>query len=210
MVASIPNDIFQFSTYSALTAGFKSGQPQTANLSSHGTDGLGVYEDGSIMAFQDGEAYNLRPNGDVVPADMQARLIFAMVTIFKPTFRIEVPSLSFEQLKEILAEPSLQLGRGVNTYVPFKVVGKFATVEFEHAGERKNVEGQLFGFVVPEWMRSVSGPRVHACFVEEGGKSGGLVTDFEVEEKTGLLFAKCGRFHLGFSQGNEWENLRLK
>ncbi|CAI6305404.1 unnamed protein product [Periconia digitata] len=210
MVGSIPNDIFQFSTYSALNAGFKDGQPQTANLSSHGSDGLGVYENGNILVFQDGEAHAIRPNGDIVPADSQARLIFVMVTIFQPTFRIEVPSLSLESVQEIFQEPALQLGRGVNTYVPFKVVGKFSSVEFKEAGSLRDVSGQLFGFVVPEWMRSVSGPRVHACFLNEDGKKGGLVTDFEMEGKTELRFAKCGRFHLGFPQGDRWEDLRLK
>lgn len=44
MVGSIPNDIFQFSTLAAHTAGFNSGQPRTADLTSHGTDGIGIYE----------------------------------------------------------------------------------------------------------------------------------------------------------------------
>ncbi|PVI04350.1 alpha-acetolactate decarboxylase [Periconia macrospinosa] len=210
MVASIPNDIFQFSTYAAVHAGFKDGQPQTANLSSHGTDGLGIYENGDILAFQDDEAHAVRPNGDVVPADAQARLVFAMVTVFQPTFRIEVPSLTLDQLQELFQEPTLQIGRGVNTYVPFKLVGKFESVELKQGGSLRGVSGQVFGFVVPQWMKSISGPRVHACFVEEERKGAGVVMDFEMDEKTVVRFAKCGRFHLGFPQGDRWEDLRLK
>lgn len=63
MVASIPNDVFQFSTYAALKAGFNQGQPRTADLTSHGSDGIGVYEDGSLMMLKSGQAYAIAKDG---------------------------------------------------------------------------------------------------------------------------------------------------
>ena len=59
MVASIPNDIFQFGTTAATAAGFAHGQPSTADLTSHGTDGIGSFEDGRLMILNNGEAHAL-------------------------------------------------------------------------------------------------------------------------------------------------------
>jgi alpha-acetolactate decarboxylase len=209
MVASIPNDVFQFSTHAALTAGFNTGQPRTADLTSHGTDGIGVYEDGSRMILVDRKAHALRTDGTVVPAPMNARLPFAMVTIYQPTYRIQLPSLTLEELEDVVSSSELGPAKGTNTLMPFKITGDFASVTLEDSSQISTSKGTIFGFVVPKWMREISGPRIHAHFVEESGKIGGLVSDFDISEGVTLGFAKCGRFHLGFPQGLEWEDVRL-
>lgn len=209
MVVSIPNDIFQFSTFAALSSGFNTGQPRTADLTSHGTHGLGVYEDGSLMILIDRQAYALRKDGTVVPAPMDARLPFAMVTIFQPTYRIKLPNLSFEELEELVSSEELGPAKGVNTLMPFTITAAFASVSLEQSGELTNIEGTIFGFVVPRWMREISGPRIHAHFLDEEESTGGRVEGFEIEEALTLGFAKCGRFHLGFPQGPEWEDVKL-
>jgi len=209
MAGSIPNDIFQFSTYAALNAGFNTGQPRTADLTSHGTHGIGVYEDGAFMVLLDRQAYAIRSDGTVVPAPQESRLPFAMVTIFHATHRVQLPSLSFEGLEDLISSAELGPARGINTYVPFKIKAKFSSVGLKDGGARRDVEGTVFGFVVPRWMRDVSGPRVHAHFIDEDEMKGGRVADFQIEESATLGFAKCGRFHLGFPQGPEWEDVRL-
>jgi alpha-acetolactate decarboxylase len=209
MVGSIPNDIFQFSTFAALSAGFNTGQPRTADLTSHGTHGLGVYEDGSLMILIERQAYALRKDGTVVPGPMQERLPFAMVTIFQPTYRIKLPTLSFDELEEIVSSEELGPAKGINTLMPFTITATFSGMELEQGGSFANIEGTMFGFVVPRWMREISGPRIHAHFVDEEEGNGGKVAGFQVEEEATLGFAKCGRFHLGFPQGPEWENVKL-
>jgi alpha-acetolactate decarboxylase len=209
MVGSIPNDIFQFSTYAALTAGFNTGQPRTADLTSHGTDGIGVYEDGNLMILLDRQAYALRKDGTVVPGPMDARLPFAMVTIYHPTYRIQLPSLNLEGLEDLISSSELGPAKGINTLMPFKITATFASVALEQGGSLTGVEGTIFGVVVPTWMREISGPRLHAHFLNEEETKGGMVADFEIEEKVTLGFAKCGRFHLGFPQGPEWEDVKL-
>jgi alpha-acetolactate decarboxylase len=210
MVASIPNDIFQFSTYSALAAGFTSGQPRTSDLTTHGTDGLGVYEDGSLMILLDEQAYGIRKEGAVVPAPMNNRLAFAMVTIFRPTHRVELPELSFEGLEELMESSELGPARGINTLMPFKLHAKFSSLSLEVGGTLSAVEGTIFGFVVPRWMRDTCGPRIHAYFLDEDESKGGRVDGFEIEENVTLGFAKCGRFHLGFPQVPEWEDVKIQ
>jgi len=209
MTPSIPNDIFQFSTTAALTAGFTIGQPRTSDLTSHGTHGLGVYEDGSLILLLDHQAYSIRKDGAVVPAPMDAQLPFAMVTVFQPTYRVQLSELSFEGLEELIASEELGAAKSVNSLTPFMVRARFAEVSTEQGATLKDVEGTVFGFVVPRWMREISGPRIHAHFVDEEEGKGGKVEGFEIEEEVTLGFAKCGRFHLGFPQGPEWEDVKL-
>ncbi|KAJ4986565.1 alpha-acetolactate decarboxylase [Stagonosporopsis vannaccii] len=208
MAASIPNDIFQFGTTAATAAGFAHGQPSTADLTSHGTDGIGTYEDGRLMVLNNGESYALSSDNTAVPAPTDARLPFAMVTVFRPAFRIEVPSLDMEGLDDLISSPKLAHARAVNTLAPFKVVGMFSSVEFDNGGEQRGLKGIVFGYVVPTWMRGISGPRIHAHFLGDSGEVGGKVMDFETEVAT-LSFAKTARFHLGFSQSPDWEEVRL-
>jgi alpha-acetolactate decarboxylase len=209
MVGSIPNDIFQFSAFAALSAGFNTGQPRTVDLTSHGTHGIGVYEDGSLMMLLERQAYALRKDGTVVPGPMDARLPFAMVTIFQPTYRIKLPTLTFDELEDIVSSEELGPAKGINTLMPFIITATFSGMELEQGGSFTNIEGTMFGFVVPKWMREISGPRIHAHFINEEEGKGGKVVGFEIEEEAMLGFAKCGRFHLGFPQGPEWEDVKL-
>jgi alpha-acetolactate decarboxylase len=208
MAPSIPNDIFQFSTFAALNAGFNTGQPRTADLTSHGTHGLGVYEDGSLMILLERQAYALRKDCTVVPAPVEARLPFAMVTIFQPTYRIKLPSLSFDGLEDLLSSSELGPAKSINSLTPFQITTPFSQLSLE-GDELVNIEGTIFGFVVPKWMREISGSRVHAHFVDEEEGKGGRVEGFEIDGDVTLSFAKCGRFHLGFPQGPEWEDVKL-
>lgn len=209
MVASIPNDVFQFSTYAALKAGFNQGQPRTADLTSHGSDGIGVYEDGSLMMLKSGQAYAIAKDGKAKQAPMEARLPLALVTIYEPNFRLMVPSFTPESLEELTSSNELGPTKGVNTLMPFKLFGRFESIEFEHGPSRNAIEGVVFGFIVPEWMKAISGPRIHAHFLDTSEEVGGRVVDFRMAEQALIDFAKCGRFHLGFPQGEEWENVRL-
>jgi acetolactate decarboxylase len=209
MAPSIPNDIFQFSTSAALTAGFTTGQPRTSDLTSHGTHGLGVYEDGNLMLLLERQAYSIRKDGAVVPAPMDALLPFAMVTVFQPTYRVKLPELSFNGFEELIGSEELGAAKSVNSLMPFLMRARFKEVDMKAGGTLKDVEGTMFGFVVPSWMREISGPRIHAHFVDEEEGKGGRVEGFEIEEEVTLGFAKCGRFHLGFPQGPEWEDVQL-
>jgi alpha-acetolactate decarboxylase len=212
MVASIPNDIFQFSNYTAVTRGFNAGQPRTADLTSHGSDGIGIYEDGNLMLLRDSIAYCIK-NGKANIAPMDARLPFAMVTIFKPTYQVQIPSLALGNLDERLFKSALAHVWGPNTLMPFKVEAAFASIVLEGGEEHHDREGAIFGFVVPNWMESICGPRFHCYFVgkvnKDSDRFGGRVHGFEAKDVATLSFAKCGRFHLGFPQGEDWEKQEL-
>jgi alpha-acetolactate decarboxylase len=209
MVASIPNDIFQFSTYAALTAGFNHGQPSTADLTTHGTHGIGVYEDGTLMLLKDKLAFSISKDGKVKPAPMQARLPFAMVTIYQPTFRVKISSATLDSLDALVSSDDFGPAKGVNTLMPIMIAGRFESIDFADGPSKRKIDGTVFGFVVPAWMKHISGPRIHACFLDASEEVGGMVTDFEMAEDAVASFAKCGRWHLGFPQGEEWEGMKL-
>lgn len=208
MVASIPNDVFQFSTCAALNAGFNHGQPRTADLTSHGTDGIGIYESGSFMILKDGQAHALAQNGTATLAPLESRLPFAMVTVYQPTFRAKIPSVTLEGLDELVSSSQFGPAKGVNTLMPFRITGVFASVDLEHS-HKQDIAGSLFGFIVPIWMKHISGPRIHAYFLDANEELGGKVIDFAMADEATLSFAKCGRFHLGFPQGETWEEMKL-
>jgi alpha-acetolactate decarboxylase len=212
MVASIPNDIFQFGNYTAVRRSFNTGQPRAADLTSHGSDGIGIFEDGSLMLLRESVAYCIR-NGKADIAPMDARLPFAMVTIFRPTIQVQIPTLILQSLDERLSRRAVGHMWGPNTLMPFKVEANFASILLEGGEEHYDLEGAIFGFVVPSWMEGICGPRFHCYFVgkvhEDSGRFGGRVHDFEAKEVATLGFAKCGRFHLGFPQGEEWEKQEL-
>lgn len=209
MAPSIPNDIFQFSTHAALHAGFNQGQPRTADLTSHGTDGIGVYEDGSLMILKDKQAHSIQKSGKASLAPMNARLPFAMVTVYEPTFRAKIGSVTIDSLDALVSADDFGPAKGVNTLMPFKIAGRFSSIDFADGPSQKAIDGTLFGFVVPAWMKQISGPRIYAHFLDANEEVGGQVVDFRMEDEAVLSFAKCGRFHLGFPQGEEWEDVKL-
>jgi alpha-acetolactate decarboxylase len=62
---------------------------------------------------------------------------------------------------------------------------------------------------VPKWQAAISGEDLQCCFLSEDKTSGGRVVEFETDEGAILEWAKCGRFHLGFPQDEEYEELDL-
>ena len=216
MVASIPNDIFQFSTYSAIENGFSQGQPRASDLSSHGTDGIGFFENGYVMILANGSVYTMDVKGHVKLASPSSRLPFAMVTIFQPMRAVVAQNPTLEIIDELLS--SVENTGGPNTLMPFKI----EEIELDHgsicgtsmhknptAELITNMKGVIFGFVVPNWMKGISGQRVHCYFLSSDIRIGGRLLGFQSTGEFTITFARCGRFHLGFPQSTEWEELKF-
>lgn len=221
MVASIPNDIFQFSAPSALQAGFKTGQPRAADLTSHGSDGIGVFENGRLMILLDSQASVIESDGTVKKAAMDARLPFAMVTIFRPMYGIDAELTSISALDKLIStSETIPIG-GTNSLMPFKLEATFASIEFVGGQSdvqrhtHNNIKGIIFGVVVPIWMEAISGPRIHCHFLSHEAPNGatsrvgGRVLNLKTTGGGILSLAKTGRFHLGFPQGSDWETIQL-
>ncbi|KAK8066023.1 hypothetical protein PG997_012770 [Apiospora hydei] len=204
MPSSIPNDIYQYSLWPAFAAGLDHGGPRVADLINHGTYGVGVFEkssgssppngggsDGSDtlpfatppkeMVQIEGKAYSIAYDGTVEEAEPRASLPYAMVTVFKPTDRVELhSSFTFADLR--------------------KVQGLF-----------EDVEGTIFGFMIPKWQATVSGDEYSQMrFIDDDRRQGGgSVLGFETGEGVLLESGGCGRFHLGFPQDEQFNQLKF-
>jgi alpha-acetolactate decarboxylase len=233
MVSRIPNDIFQYSTVSALMGGLASSGPTASQLNGYGTHGIGTFTkmDGELL-YLDGKAWQFTSDGRTRPAPEDVSLPFIQVTKFVPEHTTTVsPNLKQEALIELFTSAGPEAG-GKNSFVPFTIKGSFKTIHLRVAGPQlydgqplgevaKNarqwsaseIKGTIFGIMSPEWSQGISVAGVHCHFVsdpdENGEVKGGHVCDFEAEDRVEVSWAVTGRYHLGFPRGKEWEDLEL-
>ncbi|KAI4721970.1 alpha-acetolactate decarboxylase [Aureobasidium sp. EXF-10727] len=233
MVSKIPNDIFQFSTASALMQGLAHSGPSAGQLPGYGTHGIGTFSrmNGELL-FLNGRPWQMLRSGKVLPADPSTPLPFVQVTNFQPEHEVAVSGLKKADLVNVFEKNGPNAG-GKNSFVPFVVKGKFKSLQLRIAGPQEHdgqdlaevaanarkwgvqdVKGTMFGIASPEWMQGVSVAGVHCHFmteVEQGKDAeGGHVLDFETADEAVLQWAVTGRYHLGFPRDEEWENLDLK
>lgn len=207
MAKSIPNDCYQYSLLSALKAGLEDGGPPVAFLTNHGTHGIGVFEaeEGEEMEDMiqiDSIAYTIDSSGTASRADKEDTMPFVIVTVFQPAQRVKPPPrTTSKKVKEVFE-------RGKNTPMPFRITGSFKYISTKQQ-TYWDVSGTIFGYAIPGWQKDISGEGLQSCFLAEDKKTGGRVSDFETGEGAVLEWAKCGRFHLGFPQDEEYETLRL-
>lgn len=203
MAKSIPNDIYQYSLLSAYNSGLKDGGPPVGFLTNHGTHGIGIFEDDeSDMIQVDSVAYTIDETGQASRADKEDQMPFVVVTVFQPSQRVKPPvSTTSKKVKEVFE-------RGKNTPMPFRISGSFKYISTKQE-TYWDVKGTVFGYSIPLWQKDVSGEGLQCCFLADDKKRGGRVNDFETGEGAVLDWAKCGRFHLGFPQDEEFESLRL-
>ena len=188
----------------------KDGGPPVAFLTNHGTHGIGYFESDEDepeeqpdhMIQIDSIAYSIDKDGKASRADKEDQLPFVKVTVFQPSKRVKVPvGAGSKKVKELFEH-------GKNTPMPFCIKGLFKYLNTQQQ-TLWDMKGTLFGFAIPKWQKDVSGEGLQCCFLSEDKKSGGRVVDFETGDGAVLEWAKCGRFHLGFPQDEEYEELNL-
>ncbi|KAK8100644.1 hypothetical protein PG999_011018 [Apiospora kogelbergensis] len=197
------------------------GGPRVADLTNHGTYGVGVFERSPADSSSTGEsealpfetppkemvqieskAYSIAYDGSVTEADLGASLPYAMVTVFQPTQRLE--------LNSCFTLADLQKVGWPNSPMPFRITGAFRSVHTK-SGLYEDVEGVIFGFMIPKWQATVSGDAYSQMrFIDDDRKQGGgNVLGFETAEGVLLETGACGRFHLGFPQDKLFNELKF-
>ncbi|KAK0778213.1 hypothetical protein LTR38_014890, partial [Friedmanniomyces endolithicus] len=155
------------------------------------------------MIQVDSVAYSFDKDGSAEKADKRDQMPFTMVTVFQPAQRVKPPTgTTHKRVLELFA------GRAKNTPLSFRITGAFKYINTQQA-TYWDVKGTIFGFCVPVWQKEVSGDGLQSCYLSDDKKRGGRVLDFEMGDGAVLDYGKCGRFHLGFPQGDEYEQLRL-
>jgi alpha-acetolactate decarboxylase len=155
------------------------------------------------MIQLDSTAYTISKDGTAKAADRGACMSHTSVVVFQPTHRFKAPpGTSSNKIKEEV----FSMGR--NTPMSFSAKGAFKSITTEQKSF-EGVRGTIFGFVIPSWQKEVSGDGLVCCFISEDKNSGGRVKEFETGQAVEVDWAKCGRFHLGFPQDDEYEELKI-
>ncbi|KAF1346447.1 hypothetical protein BDV97DRAFT_300692 [Delphinella strobiligena] len=232
MVSRIPNDIFQFSTVSALMNGLARSGPTASQLHGYGTHGIGTFENmNGELIYLDGKAWQFTSDGQTRRAPSDLPLPFIQVSKFVPEYQTVTNKLKKDTLMDLFASGGPDAG-GKNSFIPFSIKGLFRTLDLRVAGPQlygaqplaevarnakqwslSDIKGTLFGIVSPEWSQGISVAGMHCHFIsdadEKGEVQGGHVRDFLVGGDVVVGWAVTGRYHLGMPRGKEWEELEM-
>ena len=164
--------LFQVSTAGALVRGLYDGVVTIGELKQHGDFGLGTFEglDGEMLAL-DGHFYQVQASGAVSEVGDDARVPFAMVTLFRA--ECEAVLGEVESLDRLTAELD-QLRRTANLFCAARIEGRFQRIRARVACKARpgetlvaatahqaefdftDVTGTLAGFWSPPYARAIA------------------------------------------------------
>jgi alpha-acetolactate decarboxylase len=192
------NEVYQFSTISALLDGVYDGDVTVAEILRHGDFGLGTFNhlDGEMIIL-DGVCYRLRADGTATRAALSDLSPFAAVARFHSD--IEIPIRTPATRAGVLAAIDDKLA-STNLLYAIKITGRFAelrtrtvmaqrkpypplTKATEDQAETRitGATGFLVGFRTPDFEQGISVAGYHLHFLDDDRTGGGHVLDFELE-----------------------------
>jgi len=190
--------IFQASTIDALLQGAMDGTVSFAEMKKHGDFGTGCFEgiDGEFIAL-DGEFYQTRSDGSVIPVTDEMTTPFAAVTFFDhdDTLVFDEPmnlSVFEKRLEERLPSQNLFYAiriDGTFPYIKARNVPKQEkpyppladAVEEQAVFEFRNTTGSLIGFWTPELAKGVNIPGYHLHYITDDRTGGGHILELEFD-----------------------------
>ncbi len=197
----VRHEVFQTSLMSALLDGIYDGEMTVAELLGQGSFGLGTFNglDGEMIIL-DGRCWQMRSDGGVRPAKLDARTPFAVVTNFVTDISEAVPEHS---LRSDLSKLVDSLTLSPNYLYAVRFTGEFdwittRTVRRQAKPYRRMVEttdneltltfehvtGVMGGFRTPVYEQGISVPGCHVHFVDDARTRGGHVLDFQMASGT--------------------------
>ncbi|WP_428304608.1 acetolactate decarboxylase [Lacipirellula sp.] len=192
------DELVQFSLLSALAAGDYAGGAPLQQVLQFGDFGVGTFDrlDGEMIVL-DGDIFQVKADGTVVPRDGVGATPFATVTFFEADGQLD--GIAAKSLTEL----DHQLDRRVPNAkrpVAFKVTGEFAeltlrsappqkppyrplaeVIDQQQVWTRRSVKGTLIGMRCPEWMGTLNVAGYHWHFLSDDRTIGGHVLDCRVE-----------------------------
>jgi acetolactate decarboxylase len=198
-VAGHDDEVYQFSTISALLDGVYDGDVTVADILRHGDFGLGTFNhlDGE-MVILNGVCYRLRADGTATRAAPTDRTPFAAITRFHADFEIAI------QTRTNRAGVTSAIDREIastNLIYAIRIAGHFfelhtrtvmaqtppyppLTQATEEQAETRftDVNGALVGFRTPDFEQGISVAGYHLHFLNSDRTSGGHVLDFTLDQ----------------------------
>lgn len=198
-------DVFQYSTLSALMSGKYDGEMTITELLRHGNFGLGTFNNlAGEMVVLDGKIFQVDATGRAEIAAPETQTPFAVVTEFHSRWRLILDAnTNFENLSKFLDQRFKESGR----IQIIRVDGSFAKIKLrtvptqrppyrplaeiipqnQFLYEHENVRGTLVGFRFPPSAIGVNVPGYHLHFLSAERKFGGHVLDFLFTEGKGTV-----------------------
>ncbi len=192
------DEVFQFSTISALLDGVYDGDATVADILRHGDFGLGTFNhlDGE-MVILDGVCYRLRADGTATRAAPTDRTPFAAVTRFHSDFEITVETRTGRTQVAAAIDRQIQ---STNLIYAIRITGHFAELHTRTVMAQKppyppltqateeqaetvfvDVSGTVVGFRTPDFEQGISVAGYHLHFLNNDHTGGGHVLDFSLE-----------------------------
>ena len=193
-----PHSLYVSSPVNALVQGILREDKTLKQILTHGNFGLGTYNDlDGEMILLDENFYQIRADGTVSVASLNASSPYACVTAFVATHQIRLNgSFDYADLQKQI--DGLILSK--NLMYAIKIEGKFASVRarsvpkqssyrplVDVAGDQKefqfqDMSGVLVGFWTPDFMQSISVPGYHLHFLSADKMHGGHLLDCSVQD----------------------------
>lgn len=206
------DEVYQFSTISALLEGVYDGDVTVAEILQHGDFGLGTFNhlDGE-MVILDGVCYRLRADGTAGPAAPTDRTPFAAVTRFHVDF--EIPIDTRTDRAAVIAAIDRQID-SPNLIYAIRITGRFAELRTRTVMAQKppypplteateeqaetvftDVSGTVVGFRTPDFEQGISVAGYHLHFLNGDRTGGGHILDFTLENGTAAV-SGASQLHL--------------
>lgn len=192
-VALYASEIYQVSTFKALTEMVYEGDVRYGDLFKKGDFGLGTFNNtrGEMVAL-DGAYYQDDPDGRLSLVRPSEKTPFAAVIFFKPEKTVKLKSAkSFTQFGQMLDH----FISAHNTPHAVKVTGSFRMIKLRSLKEQEppyqplmqndyefyDRDGTLVGFWFPHYLDGINVGGFHFHFIDEKKEYGGHVLDFSLK-----------------------------
>ncbi|WP_279045909.1 acetolactate decarboxylase [Cedecea davisae] len=193
------NMIYQTSLMSALLSGVYEGETTMADLLKRGDFGLGTFNelDGEMIAFNS-QVYQLRSDGSARAASPQQKTPFAVMTWFKPQYRLRIDSLTSRQELHQIIDQKIPSD---NLFCALRIDGHFRhahtrTVPRQTPPYRAMTDvlddqpvfrfnsraGVLVGFRTPQHMQGINVAGYHEHFITDDRQGGGHLLDYQLDQ----------------------------
>ncbi|WP_406815104.1 acetolactate decarboxylase [Mycobacterium sp. M23085] len=219
------NEVYQFSTISALLEGVYDGDVTVAELLRHGDFGLGTFNhlDGEMVVL-DGVCYRLRADGSASQAAPTDRIPFAAVTRFRTDFEIAIQTSTGRT--DLTGAIDRQI-ESPNLIYAIRVDGQFRELHtrtvmaqqppyppLTQATEEQSetvftdVSGTVVGFRTPDFEQGISVAGYHLHFLNSDRSGGGHILDFTLDRGT-VAISGASQLHLSLPRSGAFLDAQL-
>jgi len=219
------NMIYQTSLMSALLSGVYEGETTMADLLKHGDFGLGTFNelDGEMIAFNS-NVYQLRSDGSARAASPQQKTPFAVMTWFKPQYRLRIDSTTSRQKLHEIIDAKIPSD---NLFCALRIDGHFRHAHTRTVPRQKppyramtdvlddqpvfrfnGRKGVLVGFRTPQHMQGINVAGYHEHFITDDRQGGGHLLDYQLEQGV-LTFGEIHKLMIDLPADSAFLNANL-